>query len=162
MLEDEIILERSPKAGSHRLNYVSRDASLDRMSERLFEEGYIIIEELAPELTARAFEEIKPYIEGAAFGHDVFLGSKTKRVGGILQKSLAARELVVHPTVMALCERILLRHATKYQLNFSGIMHLEPGAAAQPIHRDGSLYPFAAPGITTLMPAMWGLSRLST
>ncbi len=146
---------------SHRLNMVDPDTPADAMAEALLEWGYVILPELAVETARRAREELAPYIDGAAFGHDDFLGQKTKRVGGILQKSPAARELVVHPTVMALCQRILLRYAARFQLNFSGVMHLAPGAAAQALHRDGNLYPISHPGIVTLTPAMWALSEFS-
>ena len=146
---------------SHQLNFVDPDTPADAMAEALLEWGYVILPELAVELARRTREELASYIDGAAFGHDDFLGQKTKRVGGILQKSIAARELVTHPTVMALCERILLRYAARFQLNFSGVMHLAPGAAAQALHRDGNLYPISHPGIVTLTPAMWALSEFS-
>ena len=146
---------------SHRLNFVDPDTPADDMAEALLERGYVILPELAVETARRTREELAPYIDGAAFGHDDFLGQKTKRVGGILQKSIAARELVTHPTVMALCVRILLRYAARFQLNFSGVMHLAPGAAAQALHRDGNLYPISHPGIVTLTPAMWALSEFS-
>ena len=42
----------------------------------------------------------------------------------------AVRELVIHPTIMGLADRVLQPHCARYQLNFSGIMHLMPGAAA--------------------------------
>jgi len=128
------------------------------MRERLLEYGYIIIEELAVDLAQQALADLTPHIEQAPFGHDEFLGARTKRLGGILKKSIAARELVTHPVVMALLDGILLKYATNYQLNFSGVMHLEPGANPQPLHRDGDLYPLSHLGITTLMPTMWALS----
>ena len=140
------------------LNVVSPDLRSDDMRERLLEYGYIIIEELAVDLAQQALADLTPHIEQAPFGHDEFLGARTKRLGGILKKSIAARELVTHPVVMALLDGILLKYATNYQLNFSGVMHLEPGANPQPLHRDGDLYPLSHLGITTLMPTMWALS----
>ncbi len=144
-----------------KLNIASPDLPHDALTESLVEHGYIIIAELAVDLARQAREELAPHIEAAPLGYDSFLGEHTRRVGGILQKSTAARELVMHPTVLALCDRTLLRHAARYQLNFSGVMHLEPGAAAQPLHCDGILYPFANQSVTTLMPTMWALSDFS-
>ena len=151
-------MNRSLAGQSSKLNVASPDLPVDTLRERLLEHGYLIIEELAVDLAERAQLELAPHIERAPFGHDEFLGAKTKRLGGILKKSLAARELVTHPTVLALAQGVLLDYATNYQLNFSGLMHLEPGAAAQPLHRDGDLYPLSHLGITTLMPSMWALS----
>lgn len=144
------------------LNIVNPDTPLNEMAEGMHEHGYVIIEELAVGLAKQTREDIAPYLEEAEFGYDEFLGKRTKRVGGILEKSEAARELVTHPTVLGLCDRILLQYAARYQLNFSGIMHLEPGATAQPLHRDGLLYPLSHTGITTLMPSMWALSEFDS
>jgi len=140
------------------LNIVPPDMDQDAMAASILEHGYVIIEELAVDLTRRAHEELKPDIEAAPFGHTDFLGAKTKRLGALFRRSNAAREVVTHPTVMALCDRVLLPHCARYQLNFSGVMHLEPGAKAQVLHRDGSLYPLRHPHPPTIMPAMWALT----
>ena len=140
------------------LNVASPDLAIDAMRDRLLEHGYLIIEELAVETARQAAADLEPHIAAAPFGHDEFLGARTKRLGGVLMKSTAARELATHPTVLALAEAILLRYATNFQLNFTGIMHLEPGAEAQSLHRDGDLYPLSHLGITTLTPTMWALS----
>ena len=142
-----------------KLNLIAPDRPTDEMRDRLLEQGYLIIEELAVDLAQQTHEELRPHIESAPFGHDEFLGARTKRLGGILKKSIAARELVTHPVVLALAQSVLLNYATNYQLNFSGVMHLEPGAQAQPLHRDGDLYPLSHLNITTLMPSMWALSE---
>ncbi len=143
-------------AGS--LNVVAPDLAHDAMAEALLEHGYIVIEDLAPDLTARAFAELAPQIEAAPFGSTEFLGLRTKRLGSLFRRSMAAREMVVHPTVMALCDRLLLPHCARYQLNFSGVMHLEPGADGQTLHRDGVLYPLLHPHPPMVMPVMWALS----
>ena len=148
----------SPDQYTEQLNLVTPESSVDEMFASLLEHGYLIISELAVDLARETYEQLSPHIEAAPFGHDEFLGARTKRLGGVLMKSTSAREMVTHPTVLALAERVLLRYATNYQLNFSGIMHLEPGAEAQPLHRDGDLYPLSHTGITTLMPSMWALS----
>ncbi len=141
------------------LNLVSPDLGFEDIHDRLLEQGYVIVEELAVDLAAQALAELTPHIDEAPFGHTEFLGAKTKRLGGILHKSTAARELVTHPLILALLDRVLLKYATNYQLNFTGVMHLEPGAGAQPLHRDGDLYPLSHLGMTTLMPTMWALSE---
>ena len=142
-----------------RLNIVPPDLPLPDMRERLLDQGYLIVEELAVDLARSTCAELAPHIDEAPFGHDEFLGARTKRLGGILKKSTAARELVTHRVVLGLAETVLLDYATNYQLNFSGIMHLEPGAEAQPLHRDGDLYPLSHQNIITLMPTMWALSE---
>jgi hypothetical protein len=140
------------------MSVTSPDLPVDSMAEALATHGYVIIEGLAPDLTAQAWADLADGIESAPLGHTDFLGSRTKRLGGLLRKSAAVRELVVHPVIMGLADRILQPHCARYQLNFSGIMHLLPGAEAQVLHRDGDLYPFPFPSPPTLMPVMWALS----
>ena len=87
-----------------------------------------------------------------------FLGDRTKRLGGLLRRSAAAQEMAVHPMVMALADAVLQPNCVRYQLNYSGIMHLLPGANAQELHRDGDLYPFRHPCPPMMMPTMWALT----
>jgi len=143
---------------SQPLNIVPPDMPADAMAGSIAEHGYVIIEEAAPELARRARDELLPHIEAAPFGHTDFLGARTKRLGALFRRSEAAQQLVIHPAVLAMADRVLLPHCARYQLNFSGIMHLAPGAEAQILHRDGVLYPFLHPHPPTLMPAMWAIS----
>jgi ectoine hydroxylase-related dioxygenase (phytanoyl-CoA dioxygenase family) len=140
------------------LNVVGAEMAPDEIARAIEREGYAIIDGLAVELAKRAREELAPHIEAAPYGHNEFLGARTKRVGGLLRKSRAVQALAIHPGVLAVADRILLPRCARYQLNFSGVMHLAPGANAQALHRDGVLYPFRHPCPATLMPAMWALS----
>lgn len=143
------------------LNLHAPDTPPDQLHTSLMEQGYLIIEELAVDQAAKVSAELAGDIEAAPFGHDEFLGPRTKRLGRVLARSPAARELAIHPTVMALCDATLLPNACNYQLNFTGIMHLEPGAKAQALHRDGLIYPFRQPCPPMIMPAMWALSEFT-
>ncbi len=140
------------------LNILPPDTPHDVLADSLADQGYVIIEELAVDLVRRAREELMPKVEAQPVGKTAFLGNRTKRLGNLFRHSEAARELAIHPTVMALCDRTLLPHCARYQLNFSGVMHLLPGAPAQVLHRDGMLYPVRHPHPPMLMPAMWALS----
>jgi ectoine hydroxylase-related dioxygenase (phytanoyl-CoA dioxygenase family) len=140
------------------MSIVSVDAPVNAVAESLLDEGYVIVERLAPELTNRALAELTADIDAAPTGHTDFLGNRTKRLGGLLRRSSAARDMAVHPTVMALADAVLQPHCARYQLNYSGIMHLLPGAKSQELHRDGDLYPFRHPCPPMLMPTMWALT----
>jgi len=136
----------------------SADTPVETLSGALIDDGYVVIDRLAPDLTDMAFAQLSDDLEAADLGHTPFLGERTKRLGALLRRSTAARELAVHPTVLALADRILQPNCARYQLNYSGIMHLLPGASAQVLHRDGDIYPFRHPSMPTLMPTMWALS----
>jgi ectoine hydroxylase-related dioxygenase (phytanoyl-CoA dioxygenase family) len=140
------------------MSVVSVDAPVTAVAEALLEDGYVIVERLASHLTDRALAELNADIDAAPTGHTAFLGDRTKRLGGLLRRSAAAREMAVHPVAMALADAVLQPHCARYQLNYSGIMHLLPGANAQELHRDGDLYPFRHPCPPMLMPTMWALT----
>ncbi|MFZ8974834.1 MAG: phytanoyl-CoA dioxygenase family protein [Pseudomonadales bacterium] len=144
------------------LKVSSPSLDLATYQDQLQSEGYLIIEGLAPDITRAAYQELLPHIRNAPFGHDAFLGTKTKRLGGLFGKSKAAQALATHPTILALAESVLFEFTTSIQLNFSGVMHLEQNAEAQSLHRDGDIYPLSHIGITTLMPTMWALSDFNS
>ena len=134
------------------------DTPLDDLAAALNSDGYIVVEAVDTDATARAYAELIDAIDQAPLGHNDFLGGRTKRLGGLLRRSPAVQQLAVHPLVMGLADRVLQPNCARYQLNFSGIMHLLPGAEAQGIHRDGDLYPLRFPSPPTVMPTMWALS----
>ena len=137
---------------------IASPGSVDSLVEALSERGYVIVEGLAPDLTSEAFEQLRPALEEAPVGHTPFLGERTKRLGGLLRRSTAVRELAIHPTVLAFADQVLQPNCARYQLTFSGMMHLLPGAGAQQLHRDGDIYPFRHPAPPTLLSVMWALS----
>jgi Phytanoyl-CoA dioxygenase (PhyH) len=131
---------------------------VEPLVETLFDKGYVIVRGLAPDLTNAAFEQLLPALDEAPVGHTPFLGERTKRLGGLLRRSTAVRELAIHPTVLAFGDKVLQPNCARYQLTFSGMMHLLPGAAAQQLHRDGDVYPFRHPSPPTLLSVMWALN----
>ncbi len=131
---------------------------VDVLHEFFQENGYLVVRRHAPEETERALGELAPHIAAAPLGHDEFLGRRTRRLGGVLARSPAARELVLAPVVMDLVERMFTPYTPNWQLNFSGIMHLEPGADAQGLHRDGSIYPVRHPSPPMVIATMWALT----
>ncbi|MFP6766717.1 MAG: phytanoyl-CoA dioxygenase family protein [Planctomycetaceae bacterium] len=131
------------------------DTSGEVLAQRLLEDGCVLLEGLAPEWVTQASRELAPHIELAPYGHTPFLGSHTKRLGGLFEKSEAVQQMAIHPKILGLADAILLPHCARYQLNFSGVMHLESGAGHQPLHRDGSMYPMLHPCPATVMAVMW-------
>ena len=139
-------------------NRVPADTNPDAIAELVEQDGYAVVEALAPDVVRQARDDLTPHIDAAPWGHTPFLGSRTKRVPGLVAKSRAVQQLSIHPLVLDVADRLLLPRCARYQLNFSGVMHLAPGAGAQGLHRDGSFYPFAQPYPTVIMPTMWAAS----
>ena len=144
-----------------RINSHASGTAVETLHDSLHEHGYLVLRDAAPDLTRQAYTELISQVDAAPFGHTMFLGHRTKRLGGLLARSEAARELAMHPDVLAICETSLLTSAANYQLNFSGIMHLEPGASAQKLHRDESLYPVSHPCPPMIIATMWALTEFT-
>ncbi|MHA7662704.1 phytanoyl-CoA dioxygenase family protein [Mycolicibacterium sp. HS_4_1] len=124
------------------LNHLPPTADPEQITRALREDGYVIIDNLVPASHMdRVAEELAPYIEDTAFGADDFLGVKTRRTGSLIARSLAARELVAHPTVLAVAGDYL-SHASKFQLHLTQVISIGPGSPAQAIHRDELAWDF--------------------
>ncbi len=95
--------------------------------------------------------------QGHKFSND-FNGYKTRRLGGILGVSRAAAELLAHPLVLGVADRILKRHCTNYRIGSSTAIEILPGEKAQVLHRDDDFYPIRIPGVEFQISAMWSLT----
>jgi ectoine hydroxylase-related dioxygenase (phytanoyl-CoA dioxygenase family) len=76
-----------------------------------------------------------PYIDATPYGTDAFLGSKTRRTGALIARSMTGRELVMNAVALATA-KIFLGHASTFQLHLTQIISVEPGSRAQPLHQD--------------------------
>ena len=137
------------------LPHAGPQTSLDEIEGHLCRDGCVVIENLACDIVGRAVGELERHIRQAPFGPGNFHGERAKNVEGLVGKSDSAHGLMIHETVLALAGRLLLPNCVRYQVNYTGIMQLEPGTRAQELHRDGDMYPFRHPSPTTIMATMW-------
>jgi ectoine hydroxylase-related dioxygenase (phytanoyl-CoA dioxygenase family) len=143
------------------LQRVGADTPYDEIAAIIAADGCVVVEDLATGLVAQAKAELDDYIEKTPFGPGNFAGEHAKNVEGLVGKSEAAHALMIHDTVMAMADRILLPNCVHYQLNYTGIMHLGPGTKAQDLHRDGNIYPFRHPCPPAIMAVMWAGSEFT-
>lgn len=129
------------------LNHLPATARPEQITSCLREDGYVIIDNLVPgSQMDRVAEDLAPYVEGTAYGADEFLGKRTKRTGSLIARSVAARDLVAHPTILAVAGDYL-SHASKFQLHLTQVISIGPGSPAQALHRDElawDFFPFPA------------------
>ncbi len=118
---------------------------VDLIVDRLEGIGAVIIEDLlAADVVARLNGELDPYLGSAPverrFINDAvawFFGPQTDHVTGVAGKSRSfAIDVMCHPLLLEVCDRILLRSCARYQLNLGHVLDRGPGAAAQLLHRD--------------------------
>ncbi len=124
------------------ITHLPATATGPEIAELLRRDGAVIVDDLASdELLDRFFAEMAPHVDETPMGGDSFTGFTTRRTGGLLGRSEASHELVMHPTVLATCDDFL-GHVTSYQLHLTQIIDIGPEAAAQPIHRDQWAFDF--------------------
>ncbi|OWQ86242.1 phytanoyl-CoA dioxygenase [Roseateles aquatilis] len=111
----------------------------------LREHGYAIIDRLVPPTHMdRIATELAPHMAATPFGPDSILGKRTQRTGALIARSPAARELVMHPTILEVTGRFLA-HATTFQVHCTQVIAIHPGAKAQTLHQDEvawDMFPF--------------------
>jgi len=117
-------------------------ASADEVAAALAADGGVIIDELvSPAFMDTMRHELDPYLEATVFGPDDFSGRHTRRTGALIARSPAARDLVLHPLVLATVP-LVLRDATNFQLHLTQMIAIGPGEPAQPLHRDQWAFDF--------------------
>ena len=140
---------------AHLHNIVPAEASADSIAELLERDGYVIVERLAPELVSQAAAELKPHVEATNHDNTFCEGEHVRNLEGLVTRSQAAQQLMIHPKVLAIADRTLLPYCVRYQLNWTSCRHLEPGCEDQYLHRDALIYPFKHPHPPTQLATMW-------
>lgn len=127
--------------------------------QRLFAEGWCVLEDLAPaELTGAIARDLAPHFAATPFCEGGFYGGRTKRFGGLLNRSPHAERLVMHPRVMEIAEAVLGPHCDRWQLNLTQALQLHPGQPAQPPHRDEDMWGGPKGEMEYLLNVMWPLT----
>jgi ectoine hydroxylase-related dioxygenase (phytanoyl-CoA dioxygenase family) len=144
------------------LNTFSADAGIDEIADSIREHSYAIVHDvLDAGALARLRGELTPHLDTTHTGKEAFTGFRTKRFGSLLARVPMSRELVLHPTVKGVAENLLRPSCARIQLNYTGIMHLEPGEKAQTLHRDTGFYPLQNPCPPLILATMWAISDFS-
>lgn len=132
------------RVGGGRLQWVEADAPADQVAGALLQDGAVIIHELVPSAVVSAINaEVQSFVDladpdmrhlnpGVQLFH-----AQTRHVSGLAGKSRTfATEVMIHPLLMALCDRILGPSCARYQLNLAHLLERLPGAGDQFWHQD--------------------------
>ena len=121
----------------------------DAIARTIERDGGAIIEGLLPlDVVARVNEEVEAAVaeadpDEALFNPIMqqFHGPFTKQVTGVpgISRSFAV-DVMCHPLLLALCDRILLPSCARYQLNLGHLLQRGPGAGEQWLHRDEAVW----------------------
>jgi len=119
------------------LQTLKADSPLDIILEAVHRDGACILKDvLDPAQVDQVLSEMGPYIENSETGKDKFGGFNTKRVGALIARSAACRDITMHKTILDLANSFLGPQCDRIQLHLSQIIDIMPGQKAQPLHRD--------------------------
>jgi hypothetical protein len=132
----------------------------ERVAAALERDGCAVIDRLVPrDALGRVLDEMAPHLESTPTGPDDFSGRRTRRTGGLIARSPAAREFVLHPSVLGTVA-LVLGHATNFQLHLTQVIAIGPGEAAQTVHRDQwafDFFPFPS-GYEVQCNTLWAMT----
>lgn len=124
------------------VEHLPRTASPAQITAVLKRDACVIVDKLAsPEQMDRVREEMQPFVEATRTGPDAFAGGSTRRTGGLVARSTAARALVTDPSVLGSVKGVLT-DATNFRLHLTQLIAIGPGEVAQAIHRDQWAFDF--------------------
>jgi hypothetical protein len=136
-------------------------AGADDVADAVRAHGCAIVEQLVPPTVLdRLTDELAPWVAATPPGGDDFTGRNTRRTGALLARSVASRELIAHPLVLDVADRVLWDRKTTFQLHLTQAITIGPGSEPQHLHRDQwcfDFFPFP-PDIDVELGTMWAVS----
>ncbi len=124
-------------------------ADPDAIVAAIDRDGAAIVEGLLPlDMVERVNDEVEAAVAAAdpdeSYFNPVmsaFHGQHTKQVAGVPGISRTfATDVMCHPLLLALCDRILLPSCASYQLNLGHLLQRGPGSEEQWLHRDEAVW----------------------
>ncbi len=143
-----------------RLQAFNADVPAELLATSISAYGYAIVRRfLDDDALAKLTGELRPHLDATGAGDpDAFMGHKTKRFGALLSRCPTTRDMVTDPLALETADRVLGPYCARYQVNYTGVMYLEPGETAQTMHRDTSFYPIQNPAPPLLLATMWAVT----
>jgi Phytanoyl-CoA dioxygenase (PhyH) len=127
------------------LEHLRVTSSIDDVLGALERDGAVIVDELlSPQVVAAVNTEVETAVaetdpDAEWFNEmvKVFHGPNTRALSGVAGISPTfAVEVMCHPLLLGLCDRVLLPSCARYQLNLGQILQRGPGSPDQILHRD--------------------------
>jgi ectoine hydroxylase-related dioxygenase (phytanoyl-CoA dioxygenase family) len=110
--------------------------------------GAVIVEGLLSQAVIEAVnDEVEPHVARADLDMRhlnpavQFFHAKARHVTGLAAKSPTfATAVMMHPLLLAICDRVLAPSCARYQLNLAHLLERMPGAEDQLLHRDEDVW----------------------
>ena len=143
--------------------HLDAETTIDEILKVLDQDAAVIIENVISMDAVEALKsDLAPYLSKEAFGRDEFTGFSTKRIGALIARSNACRELALNPLVINVAEQYLNPFADGYQLNFTSAVSIGPGETKQVLHRDRGIWGGYLPRqVEPLMSTIWAVTKFT-
>lgn len=145
------------------LVHLPSSTSTDTICDVIEEHGGVVIDQLLERETLdRLYGELSPYLDACAEGRNAFAGFKTKRVGALIARSPACRELALHPLVDRAAAQYLEPWCESHQLHFTQAVSIGRGEGEQVLHRDRGVWgPTLNRSVETQFSTIWALTEFT-
>lgn len=143
---------RTPSAGDQ-IDKAVVDADLAQLAS----DGYLILPNL---LSAKDCADIRRAVHPLLGepGRNAFEGVKTRRAYSVMAKTRAVDQLVDHPRVLALLDRLL---DPNYLLSQLQVIDIGAGESAQIEHFDDAMYPIPRPRPALSAATVWAIDEFT-
>lgn len=106
-------------------------------------------------------QDLAPRFAATPMCQGGFYGESTRRFGSLLTRSPQAAGLVMHPTMLAVAETMLLPWCERIALNLTQAIEIHPGALPQLPHRDQDMWAGPKGAMEYLINVMWPMTRFT-
>jgi ectoine hydroxylase-related dioxygenase (phytanoyl-CoA dioxygenase family) len=140
-----------------RIPVVPAGTDIAEIAGLLERDGCVVVSEILGDAWCTEFKsELDPFVARAATsvpsmnrhlaetGAQDFYPGNTKRIPGLVAKSRAYQSLVMHPTVLGVCDTLLKPNCVRYQVHATSALVIGPGAETQVLHREEDSFGYYA------------------
>ncbi|PHR19463.1 MAG: phytanoyl-CoA dioxygenase [Sphingopyxis sp.] len=136
-----------------------QSAHINGIVTGLQRDGYHVVRNaIDPEIIARLAADLDKDFAATPHCEGGFYGARTKRFGGLLARSPHSDELVRHPAILAVAQKVLEPFCDRITLNLTQAVEIHPGALPQFPHRDQDMWQGPKGEMEYLLNVMWPLT----
>jgi len=145
------------------LKRLDRNSSPEVILGALAEDAAVIVEDLiSTDIVKKISIELKPYLEACNSGKSEFSGLSTKRIGALIARSPACRELATNNLIKKILDGFLGPFCDDYQINLTQAVSIGPKEKPQILHRDRGMYGgFIPRKIEPLLGTVWAITEFT-
>ena len=145
------------------LKRLDKNSSPEAILSALIGDAAVIVEDLISKDQVKKISiELKPYLDKCNSGKSEFSGLSTKRIGALIARSPACRELATNSLIKEILDGFLGPFCDDYQINLTQAVSIGSREKAQILHRDRGMYGgFIPRKIEPLLGTVWAITEFT-